>query len=79
MKNSSTRTLEISIPIESIKQYFEPVLHTTGVLAPREELIKLEILGQAPWNTDGEVPLRLTVQKIKEVERTEVGKGKASL
>lgn len=78
--NSSTRTLEISVPIDAIKSYYEAVLHTVGILKPREELLKLEILNKAPWDSLTELPLKLTVQVMKEVGRTEVnGKESKSL
>lgn len=78
--NSKTRTTSLVIPIDSLKNYIEPLLYTTGAIARDEEIVNLEIgslTDGPPWETSTEIPLKFTVRKLKRVERTEVdGKGK---
>lgn len=80
--NSRKRVLKLLIPIDSIKQYLEPVLHTVGHLMPTEEIVKIEIAQDwnAPWNGTQDIPVEVTIQKTKKVSRTEIdGKSPKSL
>ena len=68
---SSSRTLTLTIPIDTLKNYIEPVLYTLKKIQPREEIVSLEI-ADLPWETGKDIPLTLTVRKTKEVALTEI-------
>ena len=67
---STTRTLNLTIPIDSLKNYLEPVLYTLKKIQAREEIVSLEI-ADLPWETGQDIPITLTVRKTKEVALTE--------
>ncbi len=68
---STTRTLALTIPIDTLKNFIEPVLYTLKKIQPREEIVSLEI-ADLPWDTGQDIPLTLTVRKTKEVALTVV-------
>lgn len=68
---TSTRTLNLTIPIDTLKNYIEPVLYTLKKIKPREEIVSLEI-EDLPWNTGQDIPIKVTVRQTKEVAMTAV-------
>ncbi len=66
----SSRTLKLTIPIDTLKNYLEPVLYTLKKIQAREEIVSLEI-ADLPWDTGQDIPITLTVRKTKEVALTE--------
>ncbi len=66
----SSRTLNLTIPIDTLKNYLEPVLYTLKKIQAREEIVSLEI-ADLPWDTGQDIPITLTVRKTKEVALTE--------
>ena len=68
---SSTRTLNLTIPIETLLDNYEQMLYITRQIQPREEIVKREIV-DLPWDTTKEVNVTYTVRKTKEVALTAV-------
>jgi hypothetical protein len=66
---STIRTLNLTIPIDTLKNYIEPVLYTLKKISPKEEIVSLEI-EDLPWDTGQDIPLKVTVRKTKEVSLT---------
>ena len=73
---STSRTLNLTIPIDTLKNYIEPLLYTLKKISPREEIVSMEIgfldNGSPPWDVSNEISLKLTVRKTKEVALTAV-------
>jgi hypothetical protein len=73
---STSRTLSLTIPIDTLKNYLEPVLYTLKKISPRDEIVSLEI-ADLPWGTGQDIPLTLTVRRTKEVALTAIEDGKS--
>ena len=73
---STTRTLTLTIPIDTLKNYIEPVLYTLKKISPREEIVSLEV-ADLPWETGQDIPITLTVRKTKEVALTAIEDAKS--
>ncbi len=67
---STTRTMSLTIPIETLLDFYEQMLYTTRQIQPREEIVKREIV-DPPWDTTKKVNVTYTVRKTKEVALTE--------
>lgn len=68
---STTRTLPLTISIETLLDYYEQMLYNTREIGPREEIVKREIV-DPPWDTTKEVNVTYTVRRTKEVALTAV-------
>ena len=71
----TTRTLNLTIPIETLVDNYEAMLYTTRKLQPREEIVNREIV-DTPWEQNKEVAVKFTVRKTKEVSLTAIEDGK---
>ena len=68
---SITRTMSLTIPIETLLDFYEQMLYTTRQIQPREEIVKREIV-DPPWDTTKEVNVTYTIRRTKEVALTAV-------
>ena len=68
---STTRTLNLTIPIETLIDNYEAMLYVTRKIQPREEIVKRELV-DLPWEQTNEVAVKFTVRKTKEVALTAI-------